>query len=83
VESENGVEGIAETYRWLYEDWMPESGYELALPYDFEQYDSKGGEADESGEGTEVITVWVPIVERPPEEDVVEAEYGEYEEVEE
>ncbi len=76
VESPDGVEGIAEAYRWLYEDWMPESEYELALPYDFEQYDSMGsGEGEE--EESEVITVWVPIVERPPEEDVVEAEYGE------
>jgi len=75
VESEDGVEGIGEAYRWLYEEWMPESGYELAFPYDFEQYDGTEAGEDEA----EAISVWVPIVERPPEEEVVDAEYGEYE----
>jgi predicted transcriptional regulator YdeE len=72
VESEDGVDGISEAYRWLYDEWMPESGYGLAFPFDFEQYDGSIARDDESEE----VTVWVPIVERPPEEDVVEAEYG-------
>lgn len=75
VESEDGVEGIAEAYRWLYEEWLPESGYELAFPFDFEQYEGTGSGEDESEE----ISVWVPIVERPPEAEIVDAEYGEYE----
>jgi predicted transcriptional regulator YdeE len=74
VESPDGVEGIAEAYRYLYDEWLPESPYELAFPYDFEQYEGVGGAGDDDAEE---ITVWVPIIERLPEEEAIEAEYGE------
>ena len=49
---------ITETFRYIYEEWLPNSGQKQAGPYDFERYDNrfKGPENDES-----VIEIYVPI----------------------
>lgn len=41
---------IADTFRYIYGEWLPASGYKPAAPYDFERYDArfKGPDNDDS-----------------------------------
>jgi len=54
------LSGLKETYAYIYESWLPQSGYELAAMLDFEYYneDFKNFAPDS------VFYIYVPIVEK-------------------
>ena len=56
--SKDGVAGIGEMYRYVFETWMPESGYRRGEGPDFELYDDRFDPETMTGE----IDIWVPVV---------------------
>lgn len=54
---QGSTELLGDTYKAIYLNWLPESGYELAKAYDFEMYDHRfKGDRDESK-----MFVYIPI----------------------
>jgi predicted transcriptional regulator YdeE/DNA-binding transcriptional MerR regulator len=53
------IEGIPETYSYIYESWLPQSDYELASTFDFEMYDAKFNNFAEDSE----LYLFIPIKE--------------------
>ena len=55
----NGLDGLPETFPFIYEKWLPTSGYQLAYPFDMERYDvGPGGNKN----GVLSIEILVPVV---------------------
>ena len=52
-----GVDKIWETFRYVYDQWLPASKYKMAFPFDFELYDERfiGHELDSE------IDLYLPI----------------------
>lgn len=59
---EGHVAALGETWRAIWEDWLPASGRTPAQTPDFERYDGRFD--PRSGEG--VVEIWFPVTE-PPE----------------
>jgi AraC family transcriptional regulator len=55
--SKGGLATLGDTFKYVYSEWMPASGYELAYPYDFEYY----GEAFQSGQPGAEVDIYLPI----------------------
>lgn len=51
------VEGLQDTYKAIYSQWLPESGYDVEFTYDFELYD----ESFEPGDEQSKTYIYIPI----------------------
>ena len=51
-----GLKGMGETYQFIYQRWLPTSGYDIAFPFDIERYDT----AAEHG-GTLSVEILLPV----------------------
>ncbi|WP_230969085.1 GyrI-like domain-containing protein [Nitrogeniibacter aestuarii] len=49
---------LGEQFQYIYKDWLPESGYELAGPFDFEKYDARFLGSDNENS---VFEIYIPI----------------------
>jgi predicted transcriptional regulator YdeE len=58
-EVSGGVENIDQTLRYLYKVYIPKNGFSVAMPLDFEKYCN----VKDHNTHTDIIEVWVPIVE--------------------
>lgn len=47
------IESIGPTYRYIYENWLPSSGLNKRMSFDFERYHLENG--------VETIEIWVPV----------------------
>lgn len=54
-----GINGIDEAIEYLYRDYIPQHGYRVKMPIDFEKYCQVHSHTFEPDE----IEVWVPIEE--------------------
>ena len=52
------VSGLQETWRSIWEEWLPRSGHQPANTPDFERYDNRYDSATASGE----MEIWFPVV---------------------
>jgi AraC family transcriptional regulator len=54
----HGLASIPETFTFVMEQWLPNSGYEQALPFDFELYDDDRFHGDGPNEE---IDIYIPV----------------------
>ncbi len=54
----HGLASIPEAFMYIYNTWLPASGYEVAYPFDFELYDDDRFHGDGPNEE---IDVYIPI----------------------
>lgn len=51
------VETLGDTYKAIYSEWIPSSGYQVAFTYDFELYD----DAFKPGDSSSKMYIYIPI----------------------
>lgn len=56
-----GIGGLGEAFQFIYNRWLPQSGYDRAFPFDMERYDLPAGALNE---GKPVVEILVPVVAR-------------------
>jgi AraC family transcriptional regulator len=56
--AKHGLASIPEAFMYVYQTWLPSSGYEVAYPFDFELYDDERFHGDGPNEE---IDVYIPI----------------------
>lgn len=54
------MSGLAQTVAWIFEEWLPGSGYERDADFYFEYYDDRF----QPGSMDSVIFLWVPVREK-------------------
>lgn len=64
------VAGLADSWRWIWEEWLPSSGLTPADTPDFESY----GEGFDPEAGARIVEIWFPVVD--PEDPEGSAEGG-------
>jgi len=55
-----GIPKLGEVFRYIYAEWLPASGYEIAYPWDFEVY----GEQFKGDEPDSLIDIYIPVREK-------------------
>ncbi len=55
-----GLAVLHEAYRYIYQTWLPASGYELSGSYDFEAYGEEFDSSDASGQ----LYIYIPVKKR-------------------
>lgn len=52
-----GINGIDQTLKYLYEEYIPKKGLKIAMPFDFEKYCNIGDHKSISDQ----VEIWVPV----------------------
>lgn len=55
-----GVPKLGEVFQFIYNEWLPASGYAMAYPWDFEVY----GEQFKGDEPESVVEIYIPVKEK-------------------
>jgi predicted transcriptional regulator YdeE/DNA-binding transcriptional MerR regulator len=59
-EHHGALEKLGQTYEYIYQSWLPASGYKVATPLDYELYDDKFNDFQEDS----ILYLYVPIVKK-------------------